>query len=256
MPRRGAIVALVAAGTPMARLLRRLPARRRASLRLGSVAAALRRRQRPAWLGSLGATTPFAGQWGYDRGTPVDRWYIERFLAAHGADIRGHVLEVKDAGYTERFGRGVSDSAVLDVDAGNPRATLVGDLVSGDGLPGAAFDCFVLTQTLQYLADPRAALANARRLLRPGGVLLATLPVTSRICDTLTDHWRFTPVGARSLFDEAFGRGAVHVEAHGNVLAQVAFLEGLAAEDLTPGELAFDDALYPLVVCVRAVRGR
>jgi HemK-related putative methylase len=91
--------------------------------------------------------------------------------------------------------------------------------------------------------------------LRPGGVLLVTVPVVSRICDPpLTDHWRFTPLSVRRLMEEAFGGGTVTVAGRGNVLTQIAFLEGLAAEDLTAAELAVDDERFPLVVCGRAVR--
>ncbi|MFP5362554.1 MAG: methyltransferase domain-containing protein [Thermoleophilia bacterium] len=226
-------------------------------MRVRPVLGALRRRRRPVWLGSLGSTAPLGEAWGYDRGTPVDRWYIERFLSAHRGDITGRVLEVKDSGYTDRFGHAVSESAVLDVDSANRRATHVADLAAADDLPAAAFDCFVLTQTLQLIFDLRAAIAHAHRILRPGGVLLATMPVTSRICDPpLTDHWRFTPLAARRLLEESFGPGAVSVAGHGNVLTQVAFLEGLAAQDLAADELAVDDERFPLVVCARAVRLR
>jgi SAM-dependent methyltransferase len=226
-----------------------------APLRLRPTLSALRRRRGPAWLGSLGSTAPFGDNWGYDRGTPVDRWYIERFLDEHRRDITGRVLEVKDSGYTERFGHALIERAVLDVDASNPRVTHVADLASGGELPGAAFDCFVLTQTLQLIYDVRTALAHAHRILRPGGVLLTTVPVVSRVCaPPLTDHWRFTPLAVARLLEEAFGAGAATVTGVGNVLTQVAFLEGLAAEDLTAQELAADDERFPLVVCGRAVR--
>ena len=240
----------------MRRLLTRLPGRGRpTALRLAPTLSALRRRRGPVWLGSLGSTEPFGKAWGYDRGTPVDRWYIERFLGEQRADITGRVLEVKDSVYTDRFGHGVTECAVLDIDPHNPRATHVGDLAGGAGLPDAAFDCFVMTQTLQFIFDVRAALAHAHRILRPGGVLLATLPVTSRICESpLTDYWRFTQRSVARLVEESFGTGAGTVTGRGNVLAQVAFLEGLAAEDLTPGELAVDDDCYPLIICARAVR--
>ena len=238
----------------MGRLLARLH-RPRAPLRLGPVVGALRRRRGPVWLGSLGSTAPFGGNWGYDRGTPVDRWYIERFLAEHSRDVTGRVLEVKDSGYTDRFGHALQERAVLDVDPANPLATYVADLAAADGVPDDAFDCFVLTQTLQLVFDVRAALGHAHRILRPGGVLLATMPVASRICDPpLTDHWRFTPLAARRLLAEAFGAGEVSVAGRGSVLAQIAFLEGLAAEDLTARELAVDDERFPLVVCARAVK--
>src|SRR3954451_1583936 len=150
-------------------LLQRLPPERRAEAE-----SRLRRLRKPAILGTLRRTRPLSDSWGRDRGTPVDRYYIERFLHEHRTDIRGRVLEVKDAGYTTRFGVGVSASAVLDVDATNPHATIVADLAWADGVGSESFDCFVLTQTLQLIPDLRAALVHARRLLRPGGVLLAT----------------------------------------------------------------------------------
>jgi SAM-dependent methyltransferase len=219
------------------------------------VISALRRRQRPVWLGSLGSTGPVSWSWGYDRGRPIDRWYIEQFLEQHRSHITGRVLEVKDSGYTDRFGHDVRERAILDIDADNARATHVADLAEADGLPSETFDCFLLTQTLQYIFDVPAALTHAHRILRPGGVLLATLPVTSRLPDPpLTDYWRFTPESTSRLFDDAFGPGAATVSGRGNVLAQVAFLKGLAAEDLTAAELAVNDERFPLIVCARAVR--
>ena len=226
-------------------------------MRLGPLLGSLRRRRRPVRFGSLGKTTPVRHDWGYGRGLPVDRWYIDRFLEEHRSDITGRVLEVKDSGYTDRFGHDVETRDVLDVDSGNERATYVADLAAADELPSEAFDCFVLTQTLQYIFDLRAAIAHVHRVLRPGGVLLTTLPVASPITEPpLTDCWRFTPLVATRLLEEAFAPGEVTVEGRGNVLATVAFLEGLAAEDLTETELSVDDARLPLVVCARAVRAR
>jgi SAM-dependent methyltransferase len=194
-----------------------------------------------------------SGEWGYDRGTPVDRWYIERFLAEHRGDIAGRVLEVKDRAYTDRYGAGVVESDVLDIDDANPLATYVADLASADAIPTGRFDCFVLTQTLQYVFDLAAAVAHVHRILRPGGVVLATLPTVSRISPpALTDCWRFTPLAAERLFGELFGAENVSTVARGNVLTQVAFLHGLAAEELERSELDADDPLFPLLVCVRA----
>ena len=242
-------------------------ARRAAARALGAVpgGAALLRRRRGTTppvgrvdFGDLRRTAPVSRVFGYDRGLPVDRHYIEGFLERHAADVRGRVLEVGDAAYTRRFGGARVDRAdVLHAHADNPEATFVGDLTDPDVLPADTFDCVVLTQTLHLIYDVRAAVEVLYRALRPGGVLLATVPGISQIEEGEwggTWHWGFTALSARRVMEEAFPTDAVAVEAHGNVLAAVAFLEGLAAEELTPGELSEMDPLYPLLLTVRAVK--
>ncbi len=219
--------------------------------------ARLRRLRYPAWLGTLRRVQPISAEWGYDRGTPVDRYYVEQFLAEHQADIHGRVLEVKNNDYTQRFGRDVARSDVLDIDAANPHATLIADLTSAEALSSDQFDCFILTQTLQFIYDFRSALTHAQRLLRPGGVLLVTVPSISRIAPRYglqTDYWRFTRASCAALFGEVFGAEEVTVCSYGNVLAGVAFLAGLAYEELTPRELKTHDDYFPLIIAVRAVK--
>jgi SAM-dependent methyltransferase len=212
----------------------------------------LRRILRPAFLGIARRTTPLSRHWGFDRGTPVDRYYIERFLQLHAVDIRGHVLEVKDRGYMDRFGTAVTQRDVLDIDSSNQHATIVADLTAADHVDADQFDCFILTQTLQMIYDTRAAIRHAHRMLRPGGTLLATVPAVSRLTDP--DFWRFTPAACSRLFGEVFGRPNVSVEGHGNVLTSVAFLEGMACEELKRHALDINDPMFPLVVTVRAVK--
>jgi SAM-dependent methyltransferase len=193
--------------------------------------------------------------WGLERGTPIDRWYIEAFLDAHRADIRGRVLEVKDNTYTDRFGSGVTRRDVIDVDAGNPRATVVCDL-AGDEVPSAGYDCFLLTQTLQYVSDPRRAVENVHRLLAPEGVVLASLPSIIHVEAPLRDidRWRFTETSCRELFGAVFGRDRIEVAPAGNVAAAVGFLLGMAAEELGATRIDRLDPDFPVAVLVRAVR--
>src|SRR4051812_46169701 len=151
----------------------------------------LRRIRRPAWLAPF-STKPVSDYWGFDRGTPIDRYYVESFLAEHQSDIRGRVLEMQDTRYTDQFGRGVEQREVLDNNPSNPRATIITDLTAADVVPANSFDCFVLTQTLQFILDVPAALAHVERILRPGGVVLVTVPSVSRIVPRYgleTDCW-------------------------------------------------------------------
>jgi SAM-dependent methyltransferase len=218
----------------------------------------LRRLRRPAWLGTIRRTTPLSDAWGFDRGTPVDRYYIEHFLAQERHRIRGRVLEVADSRYTLRFGSGVERGDILDIDASNTAATFVTDLAQADALPADAFDCFILTQTLQYVFDLQAAIRHVHRVLRPGGSVLCTVPAVSRIGRRYleTEHWRFTTASAARLFAEAFPDGTVDVRARGNVLTCVAFLMGMASEELSARELESDDLFFPLVVTISASKAR
>ena len=215
----------------------------------------LQRLRRPAFFGTLRRTTPLSDHWGRDRGTPIDRYYIERFLARHAERIRGHVVEVADRRYTDEFGRDVESSDVLDVRADNPLATVVADLSKQEQLPEQRFDAFVLTQTLQYVFDVRAAVAGIHRVLRPGGTALVTVPAVSRVAHSAGvegDLWRFTYGSCMKLFGEQFAD--VRVETFGNVLTCSAFLFGIAREELTHRELDTRDEAFPLIVAVRATR--
>lgn len=224
-----------------------------ARMRPGS-SARRRRLRRPAFLGSLRRTTPLGEHWGWDRGLPIDRYYIERFLAEHRADIRGRVLEVKDDDYTRRFGTTVEQRDVLDIDPGNAYATVVADLARADTVPDRSFDCILLTQTLQYVYEVEAAIAEVHRMLREGGVALVTVPSLSRVVldQEWGDYWRFTADACHRLFGNVFGAELVSVTSYGNVLTSVGFLSGLAKEDLRQHQLDEVDLRFPVTIGVRA----
>jgi SAM-dependent methyltransferase len=209
--------------------------------------------------GDFRRTTPLYRDFGHSRGQPVDRYYIERFLDEHRREIAGSVLEMGDDRYTRQFGDGqVRRSEILDQPREDSHPTIVADLTAADHVPGDQFDCIIFTQTLQYVYDLHAAVRTLHRLLRPRGVLLSSFPVVSQICrfdmDRWGDFWRFTSASARRLLSDAFGGQHVTVHGHGNVLAAVCFLHGLATEDLTAAELDFADADYEIVVTARAVK--
>jgi SAM-dependent methyltransferase len=216
----------------------------------------LARARRPALLGTLRRTTPVSEHYGRDRGTPIDRYYIDRFLAGERGVIKGTVLEVLNREYTDRFGDGVEHSDVLDIDPANADATILADLAAADVIPADRFDCFVLTQTLQYVYDLEAAVGHVHRILRPGGTVLCTVPAVSRIDRRALDseYWRLTAAACQRLFGDAFAGGEVAVRAQGNVLTSIGFLTGMAAEELSPRHLERDDPFFPLVVTIRATK--
>lgn len=243
-PHEGWAGALAKAGSRARREVALLPGRGR-----------LRRMSTPPASWDVRQAEPVSRTFGWERGEPIDRYYIAGFLAAHAADITGHVLEVGDDRYTRRFGRAVGANDVLDIDPANRRATIVDDLQTGARMPSGAFDCVVLVQTLPFVFDVRGAISQVHRVLATGGVVLATVPGVSQRCHSGGhDYWRFTEAAARRVFGEAFGDDGVTVEVQGNLTSTCAFLQGRAAEELTREQLdAYDDD-YPLLIGVRAVK--
>lgn len=208
--------------------------------------------------GDLRRLEPLTRSFGYDRGQPIDRYYIAKFLSQYADDISGHVVEIGDDRYTRRFGKGVTRSDVLDQAHPDSTPTIVADLANADHIADNSFDCIIVTQTLQFIYNVQAAVRTMHRILKPGGVVLASLPSLSPICrydmDRWGDYWRFTSAAVRNLFTEFFKPGNVTIEAHGNVLVGMAFLQGMAAEDLTVDELDYKDRDYEALITVRAVK--
>jgi SAM-dependent methyltransferase len=208
--------------------------------------------------GDLRRLAPVSREFGFERGLPIDRYYIEQFLAKHAGDIQGRVLEIGDDSYTRQFGGNrVRVRDVLHVEAGHAAATIVGDLTKADHIPSEVFDCFILTQTLHLIYDVRKALETTYRILKPGGVLLATFPGISQISiDRWAEDWCWS-LSTRSaawLFAAVFQKDNIHIQAYGNVLAAIAFLQGIAAEELTTAELEYRDPSYEMLITVRAVK--
>jgi SAM-dependent methyltransferase len=209
--------------------------------------------------GDLRRLKPISSDYGNSRGLEIDRYYIENFLSEFSSDVRGRVLEIKHNAYTVRYGGDrVTKSDVLHPVEGNPDATIVADLTKADHLPSNTFDAIIFTQTLQVIYDIRTVIATLHRILKPGGVLLATASGMAQLSledfDNWGEYWRFTSLSARLLFEEAFGTGNVTVRSYGNVLAAISFLEGLAAEDLKKKELDDVDRAYEVLIAVRAVK--
>lgn len=205
--------------------------------------------------GHLRTLTPISADWGFDRGTPIDRYYIERFLRRNAAHIRGRVLEVDADTYSRRFGgSSVRTVDVLSLSPEKPGVTICTDLAAGDGIPPAAFDCLIVTQTLQYVLEPARAIATAYRSLAPGGTLLVSVPGISRLSDgeDFPHYWSFTAASLRRTLETVFPAESIEVEAQGNVFAAVAFLHGIAAGELREEDLAHRDPLFEVTVLGRA----
>lgn len=210
----------------------------------------VRRRRRPRW-GNFRRTRPFSEHFGYERGTPVDRVPIERFFSSQAPFIRGRVLEGREGEFARRHGSNVSSIDVIDIDTTLDEVTILADLCDTGSLEAGAYDCVIIAQTLHLLSDPLAGVDNLWQSLAPGGTLLVSVPTLSQITVAGADRWRFTPQGLHELLAARCPGGEVETFGYGSVLMAVAFLMGLAAEELGEHELAVDDPRYPVLACGR-----
>lgn len=206
----------------------------------------------------LWSPEPISRRFGMDRGTPIDRYYISRFIGQNRSVIKGRVMEIADAKYSRMFGDEVTEYEVLHVEEGNPRATIVGDLTNAPQIPDNSFDCIILTQTLQFIFEVDLAIQTVHRILRPGGAVLTTVAGISQVSaydmTRWGDYWRFTNLSIRKLFEKHFSPEQITVGSFGNVLTSTLFLHGLAVEEIPPVMLEKVDPTYELVIGIRAVK--
>jgi hypothetical protein len=216
----------------------------------------LNRLIRPARWHNLRTTKPISKVFGFDRGTPIDRYYIEKFLKTNSNLIQGKVLEIENNNYTTKFGSKVASSEILHYTSDNKQATIIGDLTRKETLPENLIDCFICTQTFNFIYDFREAIRGAHTVLKKDGVLLATLAGVSQVSvydmDRWGDFWRFTTRSASDVFAEVFGKENVKVGYYGNVLSSVGLFHGVSAEELTPAELDVMDPAYQNIITVIA----
>ncbi len=200
---------------------------------------------------------PVSDKFGFDRGTPIDRYYIEKFLASNKADIKGESLEIAEDTYIRKYGESSVKPNVLHYDNSNPKATIIGDLCDTSSIPENRFDCFICTQTYNFIYDFQKAIEGSYQLLKPGGVLLATVasmsPISKYDADRWGDFWRFTPQSSRRMMQTCFKEEHISIFPYGNSAAAALFMKGYAQEDLK-GEVNLDanDELFPLIIGIRA----
>jgi len=115
------------------------------------------------------------------------------------ADARYRAIDVAVAG--EAFGYDMPDTEYFEGDRWPVEDTSV--------------DVVLATETLEHVPQPEVFLAEARRVLRPTGRIVLTVPFAARWHYVPHDYWRFTPSSLRNLL-EAAGFEDVVVHARGN----------------------------------------
>jgi len=87
-------------------------------------------------------------------------------------------------------------------------------------------------------------------VIKPGGVILASGAAFEPLISDGPDYWRLSAVGWTEVLQRVWAGCDVRVESHGNCLAAVAAMLGLALEELTPAELDVFDSQYPVLITI------
>ena len=164
-------------------------------------------------------------------------------------------MEIDDNFYTKKFGDNILKSDVLDINKNNAKANIKADLRNAPEINDHAYDCIILTQVLQFIDEYESAIKECRRILKPGGTLLTTLPSISRIdvrAGTKGDYWRFTAASAKYIFEKYFSKA--EVKSWGNVLSGTGFWVGMAQEELSQKELGYNDSDFPVIISVKTTK--
>jgi SAM-dependent methyltransferase len=173
--------------------------------------------ERDAWPGGTARNPPY-GETNYAVRAPLVRWL-------HSEAERGGERRILDVGCGikpyEPFFRPYSSYVGVDVD--NPAADLEG---AAEDLPvdDASFDLVLCTQTLEHCLDPAAAVRELRRVVAPGGRVLASTHGVQVYHPAPEDLWRWTHAGLERLFTENGEWSAVRVQPGSGTTACVAML--------------------------------
>lgn len=192
---------------------------------------------------------PLSTKFGFDRGKPIDRYWIEKFLSDNTKYIKGRVLEITDNKYTKKFGKGKVDySDILDINVKNKKANIIGDLRNlKNKIESDTYDCIILTHVLGLIDEYQSVISECRRILKPNGVLLYTGSCLGPVLGEKV-YWRFTPNSVKLIFKKYLKPKKLVIKSYGNVLVGQSFWVGMSQEDLTLKELEYNDKRFPCIV--------
>jgi hypothetical protein len=207
---------------------------------------------------NLRSTIPISSIFGLDRGTPIDRVYIEYFLEQNKRFIKGNVMEIGENTYTKKFGSLDCNSLVFHFDKTNKEADIIGDLTNYKDLPKNKVDCFIITQTLNFIYDYKSAIIGINRMLKKNGVALITVAGLVNISKYDYERWgdfyRFTDLTIKKSLGDMFGEENIEVETYGNLLTVTSLLHGISSEELSKDELYYKDTNYQLIITAKVLK--
>jgi SAM-dependent methyltransferase len=89
----------------------------------------------------------------------------------------------------------------LDLWPHSEKVTYIGDIQDMSMIASASYDSAICFEVLEHVSTPSLAINEIYRILRPGGILIISVPHLSRLHDEPYDYFRFTKYGLRCLLE-------------------------------------------------------
>ncbi|TSC58898.1 MAG: type 11 methyltransferase [Candidatus Peregrinibacteria bacterium Greene0416_19] len=126
----------------------------------------------------------------------ITRPRIHAFLKKYASEKKTLDVGCGSALYGNHFPNRIT----LDIEA-RPgiKTDIVGDAHNLHMIDDASFDVVLCTEVLEHLHTPSMAIAEFRRVLKPGGLLLLTTRFIFPLHDVPGDYYRYTKYGLRHL---------------------------------------------------------
>jgi hypothetical protein len=199
---------------------------------------------------------PLSRKFGYERGTPIDRIYIDEHLKKNSKLFKGECLEIGFPEFLLKFKVPKKDITILGINKTRNKFNFLNcDLTNTESLPDRKFDLFVCTQTYNFISNYSLAVQNSARLINRDGTLLGTVSGLSTLSQYDNDRWgdyyRFSSRAIEEVLRNYFNE--VEVTSYGNLYSTIHFLAGYSYEDLESKILVMErDDLYPMIIGFKA----
>lgn len=198
--------------------------------------------------GDLRRKFPLCNLFGFTRGVPIDRYYLEKFISEIRLEVVGTVLEVGGVLVNRELYQfsNATEYLTLDVEA-RPGISKVGDIHNPATIEFESLDTVVIFNVLEHCYDPWLAVKNIYSWLKVGGKCFCMVPNSQKIHDIPADYWRILPDGMKQIFQD-FPQQKLYV--YGNPMSVIANFLGISAGELSPKELDDFHPDYPSITCI------
>ncbi len=138
--------------------------------------------------------------------SPVEHGMYETVTPLIREHFRGRVLDVGagEMAYAEFVNEVADCYHGIDREMRTPGLTFVGDVADMHMIADESYDCILCLDVLEHVPDPKRVILEIRRVCKPGGTLVLSVPFLHRVHAEPDDYWRFTEFGLREILREGF----------------------------------------------------